>query len=429
MSIATTLENKIRQNRLLELDVDWQDEIIFPYYKGLSLQNIPHTIAALLGTPLPDSTPLLDDVWQTETPLQQYDRVVLFLMDGMGYQHLKMLMDDDEVIRDAASDINGGRKIIPLTSVAPSTTAVALPTLWTGGTPSETAMLGTFMFLREMQTIGDMLTYRPIKGKHHPETFTDWGMPPANFVDMRGLCEHLADHDIESHLVLERQYSGTGLSKILHRGITHRKLHNSYSDMILRLEETLFETKGKRAYISAYWSAVDSLAHSYGAHNRYTQTEIRTQLSAIRDVLNKPDVQDGRTLLILLADHGHYDAPNEIDVTADPILRNAMAFGISGDARLSHMFIRSGAEEQVRQHIEQNYGDKIACVPREKLLLNGFFGEKISPKSPARIGDLVLIPRLGWTLQDPTIGRLPLISWHGGLSDWEMLIPFLWRNL
>ena len=66
MSIATTLENKIRQNRLLELDVDWQDEIIFPYYNGLSLQNVPHTIGAILGAPLPHSSPLLDDVWQIE---------------------------------------------------------------------------------------------------------------------------------------------------------------------------------------------------------------------------------------------------------------------------------------------------------------------------------------------------------------------------
>ena len=199
--------------------------------------------------------------------------------------------------------------------------------------------------------------------------------------------------------------------------------------MMLQLEDTLIETRGKRAYVSAYWSGVDTLAHSYGAHSRHTRTEIRTQLTAIRDLLNNPEIQDGHTLFILLSDHGQYDAPDEIDVTSDPLLHSAMTLALNGDARLPHMFLRSGTEAQICQHIDQNYADKIAYIPREKILLNGFFGERISPKAPARIGDLVLVPRLGWTLQDPTIGRLPLISWHGGLSDWEMLIPFIWKNL
>ena len=77
---------------------------------------------------------------------------------------------------------------------------------------------------------------------------------------------------------------GTGLSRILHRGIAHTHLHNGYSDMLLRVEDALRITRGARCYVGIYWPALDTIAHAYGAHNRYTHTEIRTQLAALRDL-------------------------------------------------------------------------------------------------------------------------------------------------
>jgi predicted AlkP superfamily pyrophosphatase or phosphodiesterase len=215
----------------------------------------------------------------------------------------------------------------------------------------------------------------------------------------------------------------------LHRGVTNYQTHNAYSDMILRLEETLIDTRGKRAYVGAYWSAVDSIAHSYGAHNRYTHTEIRTQILALRDLLNNPEIQDGRTVFMLIADHGHYDAFNKINVNDDPVLRDSMVFGLSGDARFAYLHLQPHTETRVTQHIDHNYADKFTYIPKEQALVSGLFGNKLSTKSASRIGDYILVPRLGYTIEDFTVLRLPLISWHAGLSDWEMLVPFIWRTI
>lgn len=428
MSTAATLEAQIRANRLLNVPVAWDDEVIFPYYDGLSLYNVPHSVASLLGAPLAESAPLSDAVWQGASPQAQVDRVVLFLMDGMGYQHLNMLIAEDSAVRAAVDDLSAGRGAVPLTSVAPSTTAVALTTLWTGGTPGATAMLGTLMFLREFHTLADMLTFRPVKGKHAPDVLADWGLSPADIVDKPGIGEHLAAQGIETHLILERSLKGTGLSRILHRGISHHHPHLGYSDMMLRFEQVLVQTKGQRCYVGLYWPALDSLAHAYGAHNRFTHTEIRTQLLALVNLLNNPAVQDGRTLFILVADHGHFDAFNAIDTGQDVVLREAKVFGLSGDARLPHLYLRSGTEERVKQHIDQTYPDSLTYIERDTALQRGFFGNQaLSPKTAARVGDLILVPRLGWTVDDPSVGKPPLISWHAGLTDWEMLIPFVWK--
>src|SRR5262245_46067966 len=125
--LADQLEAQIRANRLFNLPVAWENECIYPYYEGLSLRNIPHTVADILNAPMPNSAPLLDIVWQAQKP--EAERVVVFLMDGMGYMHLNQLMETNAELRDAVAQISGGRMPVPLTSVAPSTTMVALTTL------------------------------------------------------------------------------------------------------------------------------------------------------------------------------------------------------------------------------------------------------------------------------------------------------------
>lgn len=432
MSLAQDLEKRIRQNRLFSIKAEWEDEMIFPFYSGLSLRNVPHSIAELLNAPLPNTTPLDSDVWQGDFPQQSVDRVVAFLMDGMGYKHLHMLAEEDPEIRVLVDDLTDGRGLVPLTSVAPSTTAVALPTLWTGAAPGETGMLGTIMLLREFSTLGDMLSFRPIRGRYLPDTFFEWGMEPSDFIAVPGLSEHLAAQGIESHLVVDYKLAGSGLSRILHRGITKTHLHSGYSDMILRVEDALRQTKGKRCYVGVYWPAVDSVAHLYGAHNRYTKTEIRTQLTALRTLFSDPAIQDGRTVFMILADHGHYDAPDTINLMDDPEaapIREAMTVGASGDNRLAQLYLRPGTTEQVKAHIDATYGDCLTYIEREQAITSTFFGaEPLASQSHNRIGDLILVPRLGWTVQDPSVAQFPVISWHGGLSDWEMLIPFLWKQ-
>jgi Type I phosphodiesterase / nucleotide pyrophosphatase len=427
MPISQELENKIRANRLVDLPVEWADEMLFPYYQGLSLRNVPHTIAAALGVPLLNSAPLLNEVWQADVP--QAERVVVFLMDGMGYRYLSMLAKEDSEIRQAVDDLTDGRGFIPLTSVAPSTTVVALSTLWTGGAPGATGIIGTLMFLSEISTLGNMLSFGPMAGTHAPDAFVDWGLAPENIVQMSGLSEHLAAAGIPTHTLTKRAYLGTGLSRILHRGSEHRHGHMGYSDMMLGVKNVLKETQGQRCYVGIYWEAVDALAHAYGAHSLYTHTEIRQQLLALRDLLNQPEIQDGKTLFLLLADHGHYDSLQPIELSEDAIFMDAMTMSVYGDERHAYMQVRHGTLDAVKERIDSAYADKMTYIDAETALDSGYLGEELSPMIRRRIGDLILLPRLGHIISDPVLGTLPMISRHAGLSDWEMLIPFMWKMI
>lgn len=427
---AADIEARLRQNRLMDLPVAWQDEIIFPAYEGLSLRNIPHSIAELLGVTVDGQVPLDDVVWGDEKPAD-IQRVVLFLMDGTGYLHLQRLMAEDDDIRQAIHDLTDGRGIVPLTSVAPSTTAVALTTLWTGGTPGQTGLLGTAMYLRELSMLCDVLFFKPLVGKHAYGSLQDWGLDAPTFVPLSGMGEHLATHGIPTYLVTDQALSGTGLSKILHRGVAHSHAHISYSDMPLRLREIMQQTAGERAYISAYWPAVDSLAHVYGAFNDYTAAEVKKQVLMLRDTLADESVQDGQTLFMLIADHGHHDAPHDIDLMNDAAMqpfKEAMMTGLSGDGRLGYVHLRDGYRQQAIDVLNEHYADRLAWMSSAEAREAGFFGPApFAPDVDRRSGDLILIPRRDYVLRDPSVAHLPLVSWHAGLDAYEMLIPFVWR--
>jgi predicted AlkP superfamily pyrophosphatase or phosphodiesterase len=428
---AQALEQRLLANRLLDVDASWASELVFPSYDGLSLKNIPHTMAELLNAPTLHSAPLDEAVWGGERPTQSIQRVVGFLMDGMGYRHLMMLIEQDEEIRQIVSDLTDGRGPIPLTSVAPSTTAVALTTLWTGNAPGEHGIAGTYTYLREFSMIGDMLAFRPVPGKSAPDTFASWGMTPADIVSVPGVCEHFVAQGVDTHLVLHHMLTGTGLSRILHRGVNKVHTHLAYADFPLRMRDALRSTQGQRAYISIYWPAMDSIAHAYGAHTPYTAAEIKTQLKALRDMMSDPTLSDGQTILFIMADHGHYDSLNPISLMseqAEPI-RKGLALSLTGDERFAYAYVRDGHRARIVDTIHKHYGEQLAVVETEAAMAAGLFGDpaQLSAEAPYRFGDLVLIPRLGYRLIDPVVPPTNLVSVHAGLDAWEMLIPLMWR--
>ncbi|MGB1285320.1 MAG: alkaline phosphatase family protein [Aggregatilineales bacterium] len=429
--LATTLEQDILTHRLLDVPAEWGDEVIFPaYQQQLTLPNVIHSLTDMLGAPFADNAPLLDRVWGDEKP-DNIQRVVLLLLDGTGYKHLQMLMQDDSELQEIVSDLTAGRGIVPLTTVAPSTTAVALTSLWTGGTPGQTAIPGTTVYLRELSMLVNMLLFKPETGRHPVGVINDWGISADDLVQRKGLAAHLAEHDIPSHLLLHKMLSGTGLSKILHRGVTDIHTHIGYSDMYGNFRQLLHDTAGQRAYINFYIPSVDSLGHQYGSHTPQTATEVKYQLSTVRDVLNDETVQDGQTLFILMADHGHHDALEHLDILSHEGMqhvRDDVLIGLSGDSRLAHLYIRDGRRDTMKAALSEHFADQLTYIDTDAAIAAGFYGE-VNPIMRRRLGDLILIPRLNHVITDPTIGIPPLIGWHGGLDAWEMLIPFIWRVL
>jgi hypothetical protein len=438
MSIADVLEKRIRQHRPIDLPVAWADEIIFPYYDGLTLRNVPHTVAQLLEVEANGlgSTPLDEAIWggkalQLRSNIQ---RVVVILSDGLGYLRLKQAIEHDESgeLRETVAELTDGRGPLPLSSSAPSTTCTALPTLWTGRGPISHGMIATRLYLREVGALSHLLHYRPA-ASNQKESLLGWGLQPETFIPGQTVGEILAEAGVPTHVVVTDGIQGSALSRTIYRGVGQTVVHAGYNDTWPTVQNVLATTAGQRCYVHVYWEAVDTLSHLHGAGHDWLMYEIKRQLAEIKNVLNSEAVQDGQTLVMILADHGHHDVSETIAVHQHPQaapIWDAMRGPMGGEVRLGYLYLRDGYKQQVIETIERHFQDCLTWIEPEAAIQSGMFGplDFDTPYVEAihRLGDLILVPRLRYRLGD-YLRQLTARSLHGGLSEWEMLVPLLWR--
>jgi hypothetical protein len=429
-ALAHQLEQTILAHRIMPVDVAWDGEIVFPYYDGLSICNLAPTVVGLLDTRAPASAlacpPLDRRLW---AHLQgQIKRVVLFLSDGLGWRLLQEIAAEDATIAQALADLTGDGTLTPITSIAPSTTAAALPSIWAGAPPAATGMLGTRLFLREFSTLVNMLHYVPMNGRHRPDALEDWGLDMETFMPLTTLGETLRHRRIPSHLLLQKDLLGSGLSRIMHRGIQHTTRHFGYTDMWIGLRDLLHQTRGKRCFVTVYWGAVDGVSHLYGTVTEQSITEIRRQLCDLRDVVLGAESGDRRTLFMLAADHGHTPVPDHVNVSDHPPLAEALRCGLGGEGRFTHMYLRHDYRQQAVEYVRDHFADRLACLNPSDALCAGLYGtQPPHPETGARLGDLTLIARAGWHVGARAPSSWGSVSRHGGLSDREMLVPLLMR--
>ncbi len=424
MTLTQELLTRYRANRPLSLDVSWEDEIIYPAYDGFSIANLAQTIGHILGadyhTPLHPMLGIPADV----------DRVVLFISDGVGYLRLQDLIQTDPEVAELVTALTDGRGATPITSIAPSTTVAALNSFWTGVAPATHGIMGTILFLRELAMMSNMLYFKPYMGNMPVGTLEAWGLDPATLTRTPTLGQKLAEQGIPTHLLSDANLLGSGLSKMLHVGIEYKHKHFGFGDMWGELRKLLLDTRGQKTYVSMYLHNIDILSHYYHAVSPQTGAEIKNQLRELHHIATDPEIADGRTLFMFVADHGHQDAQNfiHLDSPENMPFYDTLRMSYGGDARLGHLYLRDGHRERTLELGKQLFADTMALVSSETALETGLFGiGEHHPEAIYRLGDLITILRPTYRHVDKFRPSDKTISLHAGLSAWEMLVPLLWK--
>jgi len=136
----------------------FSNHFVLPDYESLNVRNIHSLIANIYR---------INSLAEPKLPsdyLDNYDgvdTVVLFVMDGFGYNRLLNHVNDHQGI---FSEIIRKGKAKPLTSTFPATTSTALTSIYTGLQPSEHGILGYHMFSPEYGLIFDTLDMTPVYG-------------------------------------------------------------------------------------------------------------------------------------------------------------------------------------------------------------------------------------------------------------------------
>ena len=419
--LTATVLPRIEDHQINNLPKD--DDLIFPFYEGYSLANIPGTITRLLGAPDFGKSPL-DEV--ILSPLGgPYEKVVLLLVDALGYH----LLDE---IRCTEKDSLWCRYFdqtvfSPITSICPSTTASALTTLWTGEGAARHGIVGYTMWAKEFGMVINNIHHSAASASYDTGGLSRSGFDPQSFIDAPLLGSHLVDHGIHVSAFMHRSIANSGLSVMQLKDVDVMTFADE-ADLCVSLAEYINGRPGIREYIYVYYSDVDSLMHHYSSQD----ARIKLQFSFFSALFDKAFIQNlnkrsaQQTMLILTADHGSMTTPKNprYDLANHPELTDCLVMQPTCENRFAFFFIKPGRVQDLQDYVKQTWPDEFYLLDPDEALRQGLFG--IGPFKEGireRLGDLIAVPRGSaylWWAPKPN----PLAGRHGGLSRSEMLVPF-----
>ena len=381
-----------------------------PHYERYSLLAVADTILDMFGVPQGGRSLL------GELGIKRADKVVSFILDGLGYLKLEELAEKGLV------DLSRFDIRIPLTSVFPPTTTTSLTSLSTGVSPVVHGILGYKLFLREVGAVVNMIK---LSTPGAPDgSIKNVGVELEKFVSVPTIYERLREKGVKSYLFLPKYIVNSGLSGILYRGVEEIVAFISLSDLFVLLKKAL-RLPG-RVLLGVYWPVTDTLAHLYGPESEPFSLEVSWFFRAMEENFLG---QGAGVPVLVTADHGFVEVDPQkdlIDVKASPELMGSIIFQPVGDLRAGYFFVREGRKEVVREYLERRYPGEFLVMETEAALESKIWGlEEPSEGVRARLGDLVALARGRKLFFWPEGEEFVLRGMHGGLTDRELLVPFL----
>jgi len=366
---------------------------VIPDYSGANLTGI--IPGCLLGTSgrRPNWFP---------QPLQEAERIVLLVIDGLGYEQLQR---HAHIAPNLMSLVGGS-----ITTIAPSTTASALTSLVTGASPAEHGIVGYRMDMGDsvMNSLRWWSDTRDLRKVHPPASVQP--IPP--FVGMT------------IPVVSRAELEGSAFTEAHLRG--SRPCGWRAASSIVAQCASLISSGEKFVY--AYYDGVDKIAHERG-FGAYYDAEIAATDWLVGALLNT--LPSGTTLAIT-ADHGQVQVDDNVVHLSDDI--KATLHHQSGEGRFRWLHAKRGQESDLLQIATDLYSDIAWIASRDQVVEEAWLGParggRIADQVKRRLGDVALVPFTATTFEDPLdSGPFSLVCRHGSLTADEMFVPFLARTV
>jgi len=399
-------------------------EMVCPYYEGYSSVNLPSTICRLLDIP-EFGAPLLNTEI-TSNLGDHYDNIILLLVDGLSLFWFQRYLAEGYF--PIWSKLVKQGVLAPLTAIAPSTTASALTTLWTGKSTFEHGITGYEMWLKEYGIVTNMISQGPMAFRNDNGGLRRAGFQPEAFLTVPTLGVHLVNHGIHPHAFLHQSIARSGLTA-MHMAQVETHGFTTQADLWISLGNIMKNCRHERKYIWVYWGDFDEVAHRFGPHDRRVNADfdafsMQFERLFVNELANC-DLKN--TLFLLTADHGFITTPkcSKYNLRSHPDLMKQFTIMPTGENRLAYFHIRPNRMEAVKDYIHTAWKNEFIALSIEETLESGLLGQGVMhPQLEERIGDLVVIAKdnhyFWWSDKENHMqGR------HGGMSADEMLIPLL----
>jgi Type I phosphodiesterase / nucleotide pyrophosphatase len=430
------------------------NEAIRPSYDGLGLANIaalpihwlcPEAPSLSDEPALPPFNPELlavsavTEVWENWLSLGQIKHVVLLVMDGFGYDQLRSLITQGDAPGLAVACGSPQAFFMPATTVFPSTTVTALTSAATGYAPAQHGVMCTNAYLREIGSLVSLLRWRPALAPTSA-IYLDSQLNPDTFVPVPNIYLRMEKAGVNVEIVNYHAFKQTSISRYTtagsQAGISGYTGYLTPADGFAQLRDRVLAKYDKgKSFTYMYVPNIDSAAHRFAPLNSYYRAEVAALDFALKREILAPLAGRSDIVLLLTADHGQrcLNPDKILWLEEHPELTKLLFVPPSGEGQARFLHLKHGAEAAAKDYIQKHLAEHFSVISKAEAVELGLFGipnQPLSMNSGDRVGDLILVPRTGWTCyaqkRVDAEGR-PAVNAgnHGGFSRAEMLIPFL----
>ncbi|HMR48883.1 MAG TPA: alkaline phosphatase family protein [Arachnia sp.] len=359
-----------------------------PDYEGACITNVLPSVADRLA----GRSPALG--------VPKARKYVVLLVDGFGWHQVRQYREHCEFV---AHHLGGGKL---LSTSVPSTTATALSCLGCGVPPGQHGVPGYSFFEPGVGAVVNALTW-----ERGPEDVAGFRQVPTVFEELTvGGCACAA--------VTLARFENSAATRIAFGGTTF---------FPITAEGDVEEVVGLTAralqdhdVVYCYKRLLDYAGHGHGVGS----WQWLEQLAAADDLvaalagLSSPEV-----CLLVTGDHGMINVPHDRRVVAE---EHGLADGVllGGEGRMRQVYGDDPAAIAARW--SRVLGERALVLRRQEAIDAGWFGPVVTPRSAARIGDVLVAMREDWAVMSTAFPReLSLVGMHGSLTPEEMEIPLL----
>lgn len=402
-------------------------EFIRPLYDSYCYSNIPQTIRNIL---LKESKKALPKDVFLNLP-NSYEKVILFLIDGFGWQFIEKYKDTSPFLQRIIKD----GSLSKLTAQYPSTTANQVTTIHTGLTVGEHGLYEWFHYDPELDTIIAPLLFS-FAGKKVRDTLISTGIEPRKLYPQSTFYTDLKEKKVKTIIFQDAEFAFSPYTDAMMVGTTIIP-YITLPEALITLTETIKNDNGK-SYYFLYFNKIDVMAHHYGPESPQCRAEILQFLSAMENIFYKNLYNNTTdTLFIMTADHGHMQVYPEktiyLNIEFPEIIpwikqNKKREFLVpAGTTRDMFLHIKESFLEEAQVYLQNKLGEKAEVYKVTDLIKLGFFRLKNPSKTFLdRVGNLVILCKgstsVWWYQKDKF--EQTYRSHHGSLTREEMEIPF-----
>ena len=355
-----------------------------PDYAGGCIANVVPALLERPDEPLP---------W-LPAPVLDADRIVLVLLDGVGWHQLATRRH----LAPTLTSMAGG----PITSVLPTTTATALTSLSTGTTPGEHGVVGYRINVHG--EVLNVLRWTTASGDARQT------IPPGKVQTQLPFLGH------RPPVITKAEFVRTGFT-IAHLESVRFTGYRQPSSLVTEISRL---TRAHEPFVYAYYDGVDKVSHEYGLNDFY-DAELRAADRLVGDVLES--VPPG-TAVVVTSDHGQVDVgANVVPLAAEVAAHVSLQ---SGEGRFRWLHARPGHASALFDAAAANHGDVAWVRTRDQVVDEGWFGPRVSSDALSRLGDVALVAFADIAFTEPNdTGPFELVGRHGSATAAELHVPLL----